>query len=92
MPFFHLKQHDYQLSTKQLSVAKSEWIGVKNVVDKASVDPWAKVVGWYVALINGKELTYPLLSDALRSYDSWTVDRLGPKTKKNDLNLPSKNY
>lgn len=61
---------------------------MRNVVDDTSVDPWAKVVGWYVAYIGGTELAFPLLTDALRAFDSHTVTRLGSKTRKNDLNLP----
>lgn len=74
------------MSTKQLAVDK--WIGVRNVVDNTSTDPWAKVVGWYAAKINGIEQTYPLLTDALRAFDTHTAHTLGVRTQKHDLNIP----
>lgn len=78
---------DYVLARKQ-ETDKKTWLGVRNVVDKKSCDPWARITGWYVASIDGKDLSFPLLSDALRAYDSHVVGKFGAKTKDTHLNLP----
>lgn len=85
---FIIPKNEYLLATRQFAEYKSEWIGVRNVVDKSSSDHWAKIVGWYVASIDGKDQPFSLLSDALKAYDSHTVKKLGVNTKETDLNLP----
>ena len=80
---FVFAKSDYLLSMRQTC-----WMGVKNKVDKNSVDDWAKIVGWYVALIEGQERSFSFLTDALRAYDASIVRQNGPKTIKSQLNLP----
>ena len=58
------------------------------MTDKKSKDPWARLVGWYVAKINGEDRTFSQLSDALRAYDASVVRSKGASTKESDLNLP----
>jgi hypothetical protein len=41
---------------------RTEWIGVKNVLDKSSRDKWAKQVGWYEATIGESDLFASLWS------------------------------
>ncbi|KAL7449934.1 hypothetical protein ACHAWC_001943 [Mediolabrus comicus] len=79
---------EYELHTMKDDDDDEEWMGVKNVTDRHSDDPWAKLVGWYVATIDGEEHTFSLLSDALRAVDSIVVSEKGMKTKREDLNLP----
>ena len=86
-------KEDYLLTIRlEKSEKKKEWIGVRNVVDKESSDVWARSVGWYVANINGKELPFSLLSDALRAYDAHVVMQssylLQTDDKKSQINLP----
>lgn len=38
------------------------WNGVKNETDGSSHDKWAKFIGWYVANIEGREVTYSRLT------------------------------
>lgn len=52
-------KEDYLLSTKR---GDREWVGVNNVVDENSTDQWAKIVGWYVATIDGDEQSFSRLS------------------------------
>ena len=44
---------DYCIFSREdyLLTAKKDWIGVENRTDNRSSDPWAKLVGWYVATI-----------------------------------------
>ena len=53
---------------------KSNWIGVKNVHDpniKGEVGKWPRIVGWYVATMDGKESEYARLSGKCLWYDMW---------------------
>lgn len=83
-------KEDYLLTmrtTNSEGMAK-KWIGVRNVVDQESSDLWANLVGWYTADINGEELQFSLLSDALRAYDSHVMQSSQYKAKKSEVNLP----
>lgn len=71
-----------------LTLRHQTWLGVKNVVDENSEDDWARVVGWYNAVIEGEERSFSLLLDALRAHDAYTVRQNGPTTKQSQLNLP----
>jgi hypothetical protein len=83
---FVFPKEDYLLSTS--SGPHHEWKGVKNVVDKDSEDVWASLIGYYVAIIDGKEQPFPRLSEALQAYDASIVKRKGDKTRQSDLNIP----
>ena len=53
---------------------KNEWIGVKNVHDPnidGEVGKWPRIVGWYVATMDGKESEYARLSGKCLWYDMW---------------------
>ena len=67
----------YLLDTQNL---RKSWIGVQCVVDETSTDEWAKDVGYHQATIDGQVYSYPLLSDALRAYDTSVVRRKGGST------------
>lgn len=87
--FYVFLKEEYLLSMRKLDGnSESEWIGVKNVLDRKSIDKWAKIVGWYVASIDGQEQPFSLLSNALRAYDDHVVCCKGAKTERCDLNLP----
>ena len=83
-------KEDYLLTMRTFnSEGKAKkWIGVRNVVDQESSDLWANLVGWYTADINGEELQFSLLSDALRAYDSHVMQSSQYKAKKSEINLP----
>ncbi|KAL7527751.1 hypothetical protein ACHAXR_002111, partial [Thalassiosira sp. AJA248-18] len=83
---------DYILSMNKSKDLKPGFIGigVKNRVDPKSSDFWARIVGWYVAIIDGKEQTFSLLSHAMDAYDQHVVQRKGKRTKPSDLNRPEK--
>lgn len=83
---FVFPKEDYLLSTS--NDTNHVWKGVKNVVDEASEDVWASLIGYYVAIIDGKEHTFSRLSDALQAYDASIVKLKGGKTKQCDLNIP----
>lgn len=83
---FVFPKEDYLLSIN--NDVHHEWKGVKNVLDKNSGDFWASLIGYYVAIIDGKEQSFPRLSEALRAYDASIVKRKGDKTKQSDLNIP----
>jgi len=53
---------DYLLSTR--NVGDSSWIGVRNETDQllGEEDIWPRIVGWYVANIDGKDKSYSRLS------------------------------
>jgi hypothetical protein len=53
---------DYLISMR--SVGDSSWIGVRNETDQLASegDTWPRIVGWYVATIDGKDHLYPRLS------------------------------
>ena len=76
------------LTTRIGTSGRKDWIGVKNVVDKGSSDLWANLVGWYTTDINGEELPFSLLSDALRAYDDHVMQSSMHKIKKSQVNLP----
>ena len=76
---------DYLLHTQNL---RKSWIKVKSVIDEQSTDEWARYVGYHQATIDGQVYSYPLLSDALRAYDTSVVHRKGGRTQLGDLNLP----
>ena len=78
-------EFDYLLDTQNL---RKSWMGVQWVVDETSTDEWAKDVGYHQATIDGQVYSYPLLSDALRAYDTSVVHRKGGRTQLGDLNLP----
>jgi hypothetical protein len=61
---------------------------VRNKVDLTASDEWARITGYYIAKIDGKDEPFAFLSDALRAVDSHTVTVLGTQTKEKDLNLP----
>ena len=63
-------------------------MGVRWVVDETSTDEWARDVGYHEATIDGQVYSHPLLSDALRAYDTSVVRRKGGSTQLGDLNLP----
>mmetsp|Transcript_13109 Transcript_13109/g.28475 ORF Transcript_13109/g.28475 Transcript_13109/m.28475 type:complete len:836 (-) Transcript_13109:2875-5382(-) len=79
---------DYLLSMR--NGGEGEWIGVRNVVDEDSTDPWAYTVGWYIATIDGQDQPFSLLSDAVDAHDKAVVQRKGKSTNESDLNLPEK--
>jgi len=84
-------KEDYLLTIRLEKSKKKEWIGVRNVVDEETSDVWARSVGWYVANINGEELCFSLLSDALRAYDAHVMQSSHHNhtdNKKSQLNLP----
>jgi len=83
---FVFPKEDYLLSTS--NGIHHEWKGVRNFVDKASEDVWASLIGYYVAIIDGKEQSFPRLSEALQAYDASIAKRKGDKTKQSDLNIP----
>lgn len=83
---FVFQKEDYLLSTS--NSPQHEWKGVKNVVDKDSDDVWASLIGYYVAIIDGAEQSFPCLSEALQAYDASIVKRKGDNTKQSDLNIP----
>lgn len=83
---FVFAKEDYLLSINK--DVHHEWKGVKNVLDKKSDDFWADLIGYYVAIIDGKEQSFPRLSQALQAYDASVVKRKGDKTKHCDLNIP----
>ena len=62
--FFVMKKRDYLISIRKTD-EDAEWIGVKNQVDKTSIDEWAVEVGWYVATIDGQERSFSQLSGKL---------------------------
>ena len=68
---------DYLLHTQNL---RKSWIKVKSVIDEQSTDEWARYVGYHQATIDGQVYSYPLLSDALRAYDTSVVRRKGGST------------
>ncbi|KAL7536345.1 hypothetical protein ACHAXR_007102, partial [Thalassiosira sp. AJA248-18] len=78
----HLRLDDENPGKKNPS-----WRGVRNVTDKKSKDQWAKMVGWYVAAIDGEKHPFSLLADALRAYDASVVRSKGV-LKESELNLP----
>ena len=83
---FVFPKEDYLLSTS--NIIHHELKGVRNVVDKASEDVWASLIGYYVAIIDGKEQSFQRLSEALQAYDASIAKRKGDKTKQSDLNIP----
>lgn len=63
---FIFAKEDYELFMTNEGESKSSWMkGVKNVVDKESIDDWARIVGWYVANIDGEEVPFARLSGKL---------------------------
>jgi len=62
---------------------------VKNKCDyEIKGDKWPRIVGWYVATMDGQERPFSLLSDAMDAYDNYTLQHKGKKTKRSDLNRP----
>ena len=82
---FVFSRSDYLLSLRRPMTA---WLGVKNVLDEQSKDAWARVVGWYNAVIEGEERSFSLLLDALRAHDAYTVRQCGHTATESQLNLP----
>jgi hypothetical protein len=60
--YWVFSKDDYLLSVKNYGV--SSWIGVRSETDPraAEEDNWPRIVGWYVATIDGKDQSYPRLS------------------------------
>ena len=60
--YWVFSKEDYLLSTRNDGV--SSWIGVRNETDPraAKEDKWPRIVGWYVATIDGKDQSYSRLS------------------------------
>ena len=60
--YFVFSKEDYLLSTRNDGV--SSWTGVRNETDPraAKEDKWPRIVGWYVATIDGKDQSYSRLS------------------------------
>ncbi|KAL7495143.1 hypothetical protein ACHAWT_006204 [Skeletonema menzelii] len=83
---FH--HQDYKLFGQNEGEGNWKWKGVKNLRDGRSSDVWAKVVGWYVADIDGKKQKFSTLVSALRAYDASMIKKKGDQTKESDLNLP----
>lgn len=83
---FVFHKEDYLLSTG--NCPQHVWKGVKNIVDKESEDVWASLIGYYVAIVDGKEQPFSRLSEALQAYDASIVKRKGEKTRQSDLNIP----
>ena len=79
---------DYLLGQSHEGEEEWKWKGVKNVTDGRSSDEWAKVVGWYVANIDGNKQKFSTLAGALRAYDASVIKKKGNQTKESDLNLP----
>jgi len=75
-------------STSSRSAPDKSWKGVRNVVDPTSPDRHASLVGWYVATLDGREVPFARLSDALGAYDACVARRRGDRTKRSELNLP----
>ena len=50
---------DYILSMR--NGGQSSWIGVRSQMEKDSSDAWARLVGWYVATIDGEEREFAKL-------------------------------
>jgi hypothetical protein len=68
--YWVFSKEDYLLSTINNEV--SSWIGVRHVTDQlaSKEDMWPRHVGWYVVTIDGKDQSYPWLSDALDAYNT----------------------
>ncbi|KAL7549166.1 hypothetical protein ACHAWF_012441 [Thalassiosira exigua] len=81
--YWVVPKRDHQLETRGREV-----IGVTRKFDKTSSDKWAKEVGWFEVVIDGKPLTYSLLSDAMKAHDSNVVRSNGYQTKESQLNMP----
>lgn len=82
-------KEDYDLTMQ--NDGKSDWIGVRNVVDHAAHDLWAQIAGWYIATIDGEERPFSLLADAMDAYDASVVaKRKSKEIKPSDLNRPEK--
>ena len=60
--YFVFSKEDYLLSMRNDGV--SSWIGVRNETEPraAKEDKWPRIVGWYVATIDGKDQSYSRLS------------------------------
>lgn len=60
--YWVFSKEDYLLSVRNDGVPS--WIGVRNDTDgkAAKEDKWPRIVGWYVATIDGKDQAYPRLS------------------------------
>ena len=58
---------DYLLEDKTPKDKNTGWLGVTNVVDTnvKCVDKWAKMIGWYEVVIDGKSYSFSLLSGEL---------------------------
>ena len=65
MHIFVFPIFDYLLEDKTPKKNKNGgWLGVTNVVDTnvKCIDKWAKMVGWYEVIIDGKSYSFSLLS------------------------------
>lgn len=82
---FVMAKQDYDLQNQK------EWLGVRNETDDACNDNWAKIIGWYVADIDGEEVAFSYLSEAIRAYDDSIIRLHGAGTKNVQLNIPG-NY
>lgn len=70
--YYVFPHSDYELVMK--NNFKNKWIGVKNVRDPnidGEVGKWPRIVGWYVATLDGKESEYARLSGKCLWYDMW---------------------
>mgnify|MGYP000193082762 CR=1 FL=1 len=59
---YTMNEKNWDYMSKKRNKGKSSWIGVKNATDKKSTDSWAKIVGWYVATIDGQEQKFAHIS------------------------------
>ena len=62
--------------------------GVRNKCDGKSKGGWARLAGWYVAMIGGTKHYFALLGDALRAYGALVVRKKVLPIKETDLNDP----
>jgi len=64
---------DYLLEDR--TPKKNGWLGVKNVVDTnvKCIDKWAKMIGWYEVVIDGKVYQFSLLSGEFYMYSLYLV-------------------
>ena len=66
---------DYLLEDKTPKKNESGWLGVTNVVDTniKCIDKWAKMIGWYEVVIEGKRYSFSLLSGEFICYGMFFV-------------------
>jgi len=52
--------------------------GVRNVTDESSEDLWARHVGWFVAVVDGRERAFSQLRNALRACEASLGENYSP--------------